>query len=575
MKPDFSGYATKHGIKCSDGRIINRGAFDECNGSKVPLVYQHNHTDVDHVLGHALLETRNDGVYAYGFFNDTPNAQAAKKQVAHGDIQYLSIYANQLKQDGSNVIHGMIREVSLVLAGANPGARIDNLSISHGAYDEELEDEAIMYSGELIHADGGQPQQSQSAPDEGGRSIQEVFQTMTEEQKQVVYALVGMAIEEAGGEGEMEQSMEEGDDDMSHNIFETDDGIVTSTELTHDQISTIFSDAQKCGSLKESVLVHAEDYGIVDIESLFPEAKIINGNAPEWVKRKTEWVAGILNGARHSPFSRIKMHYADITADEARAKGYIKGNMKKEEFFSLSRREVGPCTIYKKQKLDRDDIIDITSFDVVAWIKAEMKMMLEEEIARAILVGDGREVDDPDKINEKCLIPIVKEDPLYAMRAEIPAGATPDEEIDALIKIMEDYEGTGTPTLYTTKKNMINYKLIKDKNGRRIYGSENEIANLIGVSKMVDVPVMKGATVDGKELVGIIVNMTDYTIGADKGGQTTFFDDFDIDYNQYKYLYETRLSGCLTKLKSAVLVLRASAGGAAARTVTPPQNTNR
>lgn len=572
MKPDFSGYATKHGIKCSDGRIINRGAFDKCNGSKVPLVYQHNHTDVDHVLGHALLETRNDGVYAYGFFNDTPNAQAAKKQVAHGDIQYLSIYANQLKQDGSNVIHGMIREVSLVLAGANPGARIDNLSISHGAYDEELEDEAIMYSGELIHADGGQPQQSQSAPDEGGRSIQEVFQTMTEEQKQVVYALVGMAIEEAGGEGEMEQSMEKGDDDMSHNIFETDDGIVTSTELTHDQISTIFSDAQKCGSLKESVLVHAEDYGIVDIESLFPEAKIINGNAPEWVKRKTEWVAGVLNGARHSPFSRIKMHYADITADEARAKGYIKGNMKKEEFFSLSRREVGPCTIYKKQKLDRDDIIDITSFDVVAWIKAEMKMMLEEEIARAILVGDGREVDDPDKINEKCLIPIVKEDPLYAMRAEIPAGATPDEEIDALIKIMEDYEGTGTPTLYTTKKNMINYKLIKDKNGRRIYGSENEIANLIGVSKMVDVPVMKGATVDGKELVGIIVNMTDYTIGADKGGQTTFFDDFDIDYNQYKYLYETRLSGCLTKLKSAVLVLR---GGAAARTVTPPQNTNR
>lgn len=554
MKYDFSGYATKHGVRCSDGRIINKGAFDSCNGSRVPLVFQHNHTDPDYVLGFVDLETRDDGVYARGSFNETKNGLNAKQMVQHGDIAYMSIYANQVKQQGSNVIHGQIREVSLVLAGANPGARIDNVTISHGEFDEEMEDEIVIHSGlPIIH------EEEAPAKESGGSNedLKAVFETLNEEQKNMVYALVGLALEDGGVP--MEQSEEEGEDSMSWNIFEKESEVEESKTLSHNAIDVIFADAQRCGSLKDSVLAHAAEYGIENIDMLFPDAKEINGVHPEWIKRKTEWVSKVLNGCHHSPFSRIKMTYADITADEARAKGYVKGNFKKEEFFNLTRRQIGPCTIYKKQKLDRDDIIDITSFDVVAWIKGEMRMMLDEEIARAILIGDGREVDDEDKINETCLIPIAKEHELYATRIVLPASAKPEDEVEALIRALEDFEGTGTPDLYTSRKSLIDWRLMKDNNGRYIYDSDQQIADKIGIGSIIPVEVMRNQKLDnGNELVGIIVNLADYTIGTDKGGQIEFFDDFDIDYNQYKYLYETRVSGALTKLKSAIIVEKGS-----------------
>lgn len=559
MKYDFSGYVTKHNVMCSDGRTISKEAFRESDKARVPLVYQHNHNDVSQVLGYVDLEHRDEGVYGYGSFNGTASAQNAREQVKHGDITSMSIYANHIRQNGTMVVHGEIKEVSLVLSGANPGARIDNLAVVHDDFEETIDDEVIVYSGESFDLEDGSPKSD--TVEHADDSVLDVFNTLNNTQKNAVYFML-VALANALGEDEDEDEVsqsDEGDDEMSYNIFEGESKSKETSVLTHDQIGQIFKDAKKMGSLKDSVLAHADDYGITNIEMLFPDAKLVNGVSPEWIKRKTEWVDGVLNGCRHSPFSRIKMMYADITLDTARAKGYVKGNMKKEEFFSLSKREVGPCTIYKKQKLDHDDIIDITSFDVVSWIKGEMRMMLDEEIARAILIGDGREVDDEDKINNKCLIPIVEEAELYVTKVTLPASATPDEEIDAMIKAMDDFEGTGTPNMYLPRQRLIDYKLIKDKNGRRIYSSDAEIANLIGVGRMVEVPVMKGVKVDGKELVGIIVNLADYTIGADKGGQISFFDDFDIDYNQYKYLYETRISGCLTKMKSAVVVLRATA----------------
>lgn len=558
MKYDFGGYATKHGILCADGRIINKGAFNDCNGIRVPLVFQHNHTNPDYVLGFADLEVRDDGVYARGSFNDTKNGQNAKRMVQHGDIAYMSIYANQVKQQGQNVIHGNIREVSLVLAGANPGARIDNVAISHGDYDEEMEDEIVIHSGMTIIPEGDASDVFHAEEGSGGgKDLQAVFNTLNDEQKDLVYTLVGMALQ--GEDGNVKQSEEEGEDAMSWNVFEQNKETREGRSLSHDAINVIFDDARKCGSLRDSVIAHAAEYGIENIDMLFPDAKEINGVHPEWIKRKTEWVSKVLNGCHHSPFSRIKMTYADITADEARAKGYIKGNMKKEEFFNLTRRQIGPCTIYKKQKLDRDDIIDITSFDVVAWIKGEMRMMLDEEIARAILIGDGREVDDEDKINEQCLIPITKEHDLYVTRMVLPADAKPEEEVEALIRALEDFEGTGTPDLYTSRKSLIDWRLMKDNNGRYIYDSDQQIANKIGIGSIIPVEVMKNHKLEnGNELVGIIVNLADYTVGTDKGGQIEFFDDFDIDYNQYKYLYETRMSGCLTKLKSAIIVEKGS-----------------
>lgn len=556
MKYDFSGYVTKHGIRCSDGRTIMRDAFKECNGKQVPLCWQHFHNDPKNVLGHAVLETRDDGVYGYCKLNNTPDAQHAKELIRHGDITCMSIYANQLTQNGGNVLHGNIREVSLVISGANPGAKIDNVSIKHSDGSvTEFDDEAIIHSGAcIIHEEG------ESAGDgESGRTIKQVYEAMTEEQKTCVHALVGAAMERVrnGESGEMEQ----GDDMMSdYNVFENRGSAAAEPVLGPEEMSVIMHDALSCGSLRDAFMAHADEYGITNIDMLFPDAKQINGNTPEWIKRNTEWVQGVLNGCKHSPFSRIKMVYADITADTARAKGYIKGNLKKEEFFSLSKRQIGPCTIYKKQRLDRDDIIDVVSFDVVAWIKGEMRLMLNEEIARAILIGDGRDVEDEDKINENCLIPIMKEHELYAPHVVIPATATPEEQIEAIIRALEYYEGTGTPRLYTYKKHLIDWRLMKDKNGRYIYDNDSQIANKIGLAGITDVDVMKDIKLDnGNKLLGIVVNLSDYTIGADKGGQIEFFDDFDIDYNQYKYLYETRISGCLTKLKSAIVLELGSA----------------
>lgn len=560
MEYDFSGYVTRYGVKCSDGRIIRHGAFQDCDGITLPLVWHHMHDDPNNVLGKVLLECRNDGVYGYGAFNDTPQGKNAKMSVAHGDITAMSIYANNLSQQGSDVMHGKLREVSLVLAGANPGAYIDNLRIQHGDMIEDLNDEAIIYTGEnfMMHGDD-------YIAHEGEKTLQDIVNSMSEEQKNALYAIVGMAV---GGDNDDEMEQDDMEDGMDYNIFDQSATQDSGPVLSHDAINQIFQDAISCGSLRDSVMAHADDYGITNIDMLFPEARQINGDKPEWIKRKTDWVAGVLNGCHHSPFSRIKMVYADITADEARAKGYIKGNLKKEEFFGLAKRSITPTTIYKKQKLDRDDIVDVTDFDVVAWIKAEMRLMLEEEIARAILIGDGREVDDEDKINENCLIPIAKEHELYATHLVIPANATPEEQVEILIRALEYFEGTGTPDLYTYKKRLIDWQLMKDKNGRYIYDNLGQIASKIGVGKIVDVDVMKGHKLsNGNELLGIIVNLSDYTIGADKGGKTEFFDDFDIDYNQYKYLYETRISGCLTKLKSAIIV---EIGSASAETGVGP-----
>lgn len=544
MKYDFSGYATKHGVKCSDGRTIMKDAFKDCDGKSVPLCWQHFHNDPKNVLGHAVLECRDDGVYAYCKLNETESAKHAKELIKNEDIRFMSIYANQLNQQGGNVYHGNIREVSLVIAGANPEARIEDVSFKHADGSiTDSEDEVIVYSGMPFDNEDA----VEHADDE---TLQDIWNTLDEKQKNMVYAMLAMA----AGDEEMSQS-DEGDDNM-YNVFEQNGAVLSHDVMLDDeQRDAIFQDAMACGSLRDAFFAHADDYGITNIDMLFPEAKQINGNTPEWIKRNTEWVQGVLNGCKHSPFSRIKMVYADITADTARAKGYIKGNMKKEEFFALSKRAIGPCTIYKKQKLDRDDIIDVTSFDVVAWIKGEMRLMLNEEIARAILIGDGRDIEDEDKINENCLIPIVKEHELYAPHVVIPSSATVDEQIEYLMRAMQYYEGTGTPRMYTYKKHLIDWKLLKDKNGRYIYDNVNQIADKIGLSGITDVDVMKDVTLEsGNKLMAVIVNLSDYTIGADKGGQIEFFDDFDIDYNQYKYLYETRISGCLTKLKSAIVV---------------------
>ena len=584
MKYDFSGYATKNNIKCSDGRTIMHGAFKENDGQRVPLVWQHMHGDPGNVLGHATLENRDDGVYAYGFFNDTPAGKNSKELLKHGDIVALSIYANDLVQNGTKVVHGNIREVSLVLSGANPGALIDNVAFQHGDMVEESESEAIIYTGlELSHAgESGEADSSDSETEsnksedtEETNSEEEegitpanaaaIYDSMTPKQKQLVEMLLIEDDEENEEKEELKQSsMSEKEDALMHkNVFDQSEKTKASakTTLTHSQIAEIFDDAKNIGSLKDSVLSHAVNYGIDNIDMLFPDA-MPDRNTPDWIKRRTEWVAGVLGGTHHTPFSRIKSMTANITADEARAKGYIKGNLKKEEFFGLAKRITTPTTIYKKQKLDRDDIIDITSFDVVAWLKGEMRVMLDEEIARAILVGDGRQVDSEDKINENNIRPIWTDAELYAPKIDVTAGgtvaATPDALIDAVLRARTKYEGSGSPVFYTTPDVMTDILLMKDKNGRYIYDNEAAVASKLRVSKIVEVPIMENLkrTAETKNfaLIGIVVNLQDYTIGADKGGQTTFFDDFDIDYNQYKYLLEARMSGALTKPNSALVI---------------------
>ena len=561
---DFSGWATRNNLKCSDGRTIRKDAFKDNNGQKVPLVWNHQHNEPFNILGHALLENREEGVYAYCTFNDTEAGQNAKQLVEHGDVSALSIYANQLKQHGGDVIHGSIREVSLVLAGANPGAFIDSI-ICHG---EESEEEAIIYTGEdisLSHADNEEMKEEKPMEDTkkvenktDNKTVKDVFDTLTEEQKTVVYALIGQALEDAG---KTDENDDEEDNNMKHNVFDQDE-MMQGNALSHSDMEEIFSDAKRTGSLKEAFLAHNATYGIDQIDTLFPEPKSMN-TPPEFIKRDTNWVAGVINGVHHTPFSRIKSMFANITEDEARAKGYIKGKLKKEEVFTLLKRTTTPTTIYKKQKLDRDDIIDITDFDVVAWIKSEMRMMLDEEIARAILVGDGRLTSDDDHINEANIRPIWKDDDLYTIKTKITVGASATDDdkakavIKAAVKSRKNYKGSGNPVLYTTEDFLTNCLLLEDTQGYRLYKSEQDVATAMRVSRIVTVPVMENLTRTDSEskertLVGIIVNLNDYNVGADKGGAVNMFDDFDIDYNQQKYLMETRCSGALIKPYSAI-----------------------
>ena len=565
MNYDFSGWATRNNIKCSDGRTILRDAFKHNDGQTVPLVWNHQHNESANVLGHAVLENREEGVYAYCTFNDTEAGQNAKLLVEHGDVTALSIYANKLKQNGGNVMHGTIREVSLVLAGANPGAFIDNV-IRHG---EDCEDEAVIYTGEelvLQHADDQNNNKGDAEMDnKGEKTIQDVFDTLTEEQKNVVYALIGQALEDQSmAQSGLDDDYLEfgGDEEMKHNVFE---GRETEKEnvLSHDAMETIFKDAKRYGSLKESFLAHANDYGIKDIEWLFPDAKNVN-MPPDFIKRDDSYVQKVMRGVHHVPFSRIKSMHANITADEARAKGYIKGNRKKEEVFTLLKRTTVPTTIYKKQKLDRDDVVDITDFDVVAWLKMEMRMMLDEEIARAILVGDGRLSDSDDKINEQCIRPIASDDDLYCVKAKVSVGAAATEDevakafIKTVIKSRKEYKGSGSPTLFTTEDVLTNCLLLEDKNGRIIYDTVDKLATALRVKEIVTVEVMEGAKTkvesQDKPLMALMVNLVDYYVGADKGGAVNMFDDFDIDYNQQKYLMETRCSGALVKPYSAIAV---------------------
>ena len=554
-KYDFSGWATKNNLRCSDGRTILKDAFKHNDGQTVPLVWNHQHNDPLNVLGHALLENREEGVYAYCKFNDTPAGANAKMLVQHGDVSALSIYANQLKQQQGNVLHGQIREVSLVLAGANPGAFIDSV-IKHG---DDSEGEAVIYTGEeLEHSD-----KEVEEVKEDQKTIKDVVDSMTEEQKNVMYALIGQAIDEAKHSDIEEENNNDnngGEEDMKHNVFEN--GVQNEKDvLTHADVEMIIKDAKRFGSLKESVLQHADNFGITNIDYLFPDAKNLN-TPPGFIKRDTGWVATVMNGVGHTPFSRVKSMFADITADEARAKGYIKGNLKKEEVFSLLKRETTPQTIYKKQKLHRDDVIDITSFDVVAWLKAEMRLMLDEEIARAILVGDGRLTSDDDHISEDHIRPIWKEAALYAVNTVLEHQTNADDRaksfIKAAIKSRKNYKGSGEPTLFCSEDLLTDMLLLEDNNGRVIYESEAKLATALRVKNIITVPVMEGLNreVSGtnRDLLGIIVNLRDYNVGADKGGAVSMFEDFDIDYNAQKYLIETRCSGALIKPYSAIVI---------------------
>ena len=574
---DFSGWATRNNLKCSDGRVILRDAFKNDDGQKRPLVWMHQHNDPANVLGHAILENREEGVYAYCTFNDTEQGHNAKQLVEHGDVTALSIFANQLQQKGYNVVHGAIREVSLVLAGANPGAYIESV-IKHGDGDDE---EGVIYTGEkieLYHED--QDDNSMSHADEGGEAkktetktetekdsdeetVADVFNTLTEKQKTVVYAMIGQALEDSGfAESEddnTDDTSKEDDEEMKHNVFDQTDTQKQENTLSHDAMQTIINDAKRFGSMKESVLQHADTYGIQQIDWLFPDAKNQN-MPPEFIKRDTTWVQKVMSGVHHTPFSRIKSMFADITEDDARAKGYMKGKLKKEEVFSLLKRTTSPTTVYKKQKMDRDDIIDITDFDVVSWLKSEMRMMLDEELARAMLIGDGRLASSDDKINEQNIRPIMKDDELFTIQAEVAvsSSATADDVAKAFIrtaiKTRKDYKGSGNPILFTTEDMLTDLLLLEDAIGHTLY-DEASLARKLRVREIVTVPVMEGVTgKNGGALLGIIVNLQDYNVGADKGGAINMFDDFDIDYNQQKYLIETRCSGALVKPYSAIVL---------------------
>ena len=613
-KFDFSGWATRANLLCSDDRVIMKDAFKHQDGTQVPLVWNHQHNRPEEVLGHALLENRDDGVYAYCSFNDTDSAQAAKLCVQHGDINALSIYANKLKHSGRNVIHGVIREVSLVLAGANPGASIDSV-IMHG---EDADEEGYIYTGltldnvePLFHADSEEKGEKEVAETKKEKTVKEIFDELTEEQKNVVYAMIGQAIEDAKKEKEEDKAEEKkevkhsaeasnsektvaevfnelteeqkvvvyamigealehgakdiegGNDDMKHNLFDQETTQVDTLMHSLD-LGAIAKSAQRGnGSLRDALEGEVLKHGINDIDMLFPEAHNLN-TTPEFIKRETGWVGEVMHGVHHTPFARIKSVFADIREDEARAKGYIKGNMKKEEFFSLMKRQTTPTTVYKKQAFDRDDIIDITEFDVIAWVKGEMRMMLDEEIARAILIGDGRSASSEDKINEQNIRPIWTDDDLYTVKASIEVKEGMDEEakakafIKACKRSRKNYKGSGNPTMFMSEDMLTECLMIEDTNGRVIYDTIDKLATALRVKKIITVPVMETLTrnVEGSvhTLAGIYVNLADYNVGADKGGAVSMFDDFDIDYNKQKYLIETRCSGALTKPFAAVAI---------------------
>lgn len=581
MKYDFGGYATKNDVRCADGRIIKRNAFEGQNGSKIPLVYQHDHDDPMNVIGHGILENRPEGVYIYGSFNDTERGQHMKSCVAHGDVNSLSIWANQLQEVGKNVIHGVIREVSLVLSGANPEAIIDNPVIVHGDVEDVIFDEAIIRPGFQIES-GVDTNASLSHAEEDtttsddDETVQDVYDSMTDKQKQVVAYMVGEALS-AGAESSEDDSEEVKhsdmeDDEMKNNVFDQNDLKEGKDILSHDAMRAIFDDAKKSNSLRDVVIAHAATYGIDNIDVLFPDAKSIN-TQPELIKRRTEWVNTVISGARHTPFSRIRSTQVDITADEARARGYIKGKKKVDEVIKAMKRVTTPQTIYKKQKLDRDDIIDITDFDVVAFLRGEMRLMLDEELARAALIGDGRSVSDESHISEDHIRPIYTDDDLYTIRYQLASNASEADKIDAFTYAMLDYEGSGMPVAFMAPLTRAKMLLQKKTDGQRLYANETELTTALGVSKIIPVPLFanvsrsvttgEGASASTKtyDLVAMIVNMNDYTFGADRGGEVSTFDDFDIDYNQMKYLIETRCSGALIKPKSAVVIEMEQAAG--------------
>ena len=569
---DFSGWATRCNVKCSDGRTIMKDAFVDNDKTTVPLVWQHNHTDADNVLGHALLENRAEGVYAYCSLNNTPEGKRAKELVEHGDICSLSIYANQLKQTGGNVIHGLIREVSLVLAGANPGARIMDVNIAHG---DNADGDAYIFNAsetldigteveDIEHSDNNKegenmPNKEEKEEikvehaDEGNdeETIQDVFDTLTEKQKKVVYAMIGMALEDK------ENGNAQEDKEMKHNAFDNSNEADNQTELMHSEVLAAIEDAKKTGSMKEAFISH----GITNVDTLFPEVQAVN-KTPELIARDTNWVSVVMGGVKHSPFSRVKSTAANITADEARARGYIKGKQKISEVITALKRTTLPTTVYKLQKMDRDDVIDITDFDVVAWLKQEMRGMLDEELARAFLIGDGRDGSDDSKINEQNIRPILGDNATYTVTRTLTrtSGETDSDFakdfIKDVVKSRKEYKGSGNPILFTTEDLLTEMLLIEDKIGHRIYKTEAELATALRVSKIVTVPVFEGhkREVAGKNyaLMGILVNLADYNVGADKGGAVNMFDDFDIDYNKYEYLIETRCSGALVKPYSAI-----------------------
>lgn len=590
MNVDFSGYVTKNDVTCSDGRKIRKDAFQHNDGNVVPLVWQHLYNDPEMIIGKIFLENRDDGVYGYGTLNHTDKAETMRKLLEHGDITSMSIHANKLVERNGEVFHGDIKEVSLVVAGANPEAVIEHVTLHHSdGMETELDDEAVIHHSGIIDSFDGDGQvidiynqddtlqhADEEEPDDesDGETIAEIFDTLTDKQKNVVYAMIGAAVEDASSskttnsESMKQSDIDEGGNEMkTTRPFETNGKVEKKGELTHSELENlakeVFTDCQTNKTNFKDALMHAAaTYGIENIEILFPDAQTVT-NAPEFVKRRTEWVSTVLSGTKHSPFSRIKSIFADITADEARARGYIKGNQKIEEVFPVMSRTTTPQTIYKKQKLDRDDIIDITSFDVVAWLRAEMRVMLDEEIARAILIGDGRLVTSTDKIKEEHIRPIWTDDNFYAYHMELAKDSTLDNLADAFVRVRNHYEGSGRPVTFMSPETVTDLMLQRDKDGRRLYKTEAELADALRVSKIVEVPIFSGLTrkytpSGGSEktvkLNAIVVNLADYTIGADKGGQVSMFDDFDIDYNQYKYLIETRISGALTGYHSAIVI---------------------